>query len=508
MRKFFSVWLILLVIVAFAAVLLVSYPLLTVRAQTAASDDLNVLLSAAFTRISLAEKSAEAVAASADENIIGKARAIDRFLSHDDALLQTDALVVLCEMLHISSVDVTDMDGNIVASSVPGRIGRNLVSDTKTAWTDEVLAGENLARTLVDEDNAALLSACVSRTDTEGLIYMQSLDVAIMEAMTAASPAQVLLDMSFIKDQLAVPDADGAFDFDGSGYVVTRTQDGVTLSAMRPFSQVYAVRSAVLLAEVIGFLLCMLFAAVIQTMLIRKRLASQKDDAAILPIGEADALETERFEQAMDPDAENLDFSDETLLSAEEDAPAEIAYVEGLAVPPEADMDESRQQAQHKAGRKRKPRKKLFEFVEIEEEIEVPDDADEAEAGVETEPQEQPKKEKRRKRRGSVSREDAIAESGEEADFAAATEKPEGETSLLTAETEQEAAIAFAAPQAVISEPAAQEGLKKHRRNRLRGVEDTEEPVMDAIAEPVKPRRKGKRGVPMDADDAFDKIFD
>lgn len=474
MRKFFSVWLILLVIAVFAAVLLVSFPLLTVRAQQTASDDLNVLLDAAFTRISLAEATAETVAASEDENILGKARAVDRFLSHDDALLQTDALVVLCDMLNVSAIDVTDMDGAIVASSVAGRIGRSLVDDPKTAWTQEVLEGENLSRTLVDEDNAAMLSGCVSRTDAEGLVYIRSLDVAIMEAMTAATPEQVLLDMSFIKDTLVVPDAEGTVDSDGSGYVVTRTKDGVTLSAMRPFSQVYAVRSAVLFVEAIGFLLCMLFAAVIQSMLIKKRLASRGEavNALASEPTEPETPYDETDEPVLGSDAEEASYAYEEPGVREQEAweaDPDAEHADAPEPAPEPDAD-TRKKARRKA---RKPRKKLFEFVDVVEEIEVPDEAP-ADAETETETEAE-----------------TVAAVLEDALVAPPPEEPE-----IIAEAARE----FAAPEAVVAEPVEEEAPARRRGGQRKAQREAE-------AAP-RPRRKRGREAPVDEDGAFDKIFD
>lgn len=468
MRKFFSVWLILLVIIAFVAALLISYPVLTSAAQQTASDDLNVLLDAAFTRIALAKDSAQAVIDASDSNVLSKARAVDRFLAHDDGLLATDALLSLCDLLNVSSVDVTDMDGSIVASSTEARIGRSLVDDSATAWTKEVLDGENLSRTLSDKDNPALLAGCVSRTDTEGLVYIQSLDVAILEAMTAASPEQVLLDMSFVKDTLAVTDADGAFDMDESGYIVTRTQDGVTLSAMRPLSQVYAERSAVLFVEAVGFLLCMLFAAVIQSMLIKKRLEGRgapasapgedalllPDDATpLLPEGEADenAQVLPEPEPETEPEpaapASAAEPGEAAAQSERDDAAVEAAFAEAAPAGTRA----------RRARRERKPRKKIFEFVDIVEEAETPDDGETAQTELPAAPQ-----------------------AAEEAAIAA------------------EAAVEFAAPQAVIEEPAAQEASRAHKKDRAPA----------GAAPGRKPRRGRTKEAPPDADGAFDKIFD
>ena len=487
MRKFFSVWLILLVIVVFAVVLCVSYPVLTSAAQQNALDDLSVLLDAAFTRISLAESSAESVSDAANDNVLSKARAIDRFLAHDDALLETDALVVLCDLLNVSSIDVTDMDGAIVASSVAGRIGRSLVEDNKTKWTREVLEGENLSRTLVDSANAALLSGCVSRTDTEGLIYIQSLDVSIMEASTAASPEQVLLDMSFIKDTLSVADAedgDKAYLTDDA-YNVRRTENGVSLVASRPLAQVYSARSAVLLVEAIGFLLCMLFAAVIQSLLIKKRLSSRKAALPALPEG---------MEVAQLPLGETTDAIVAAEAPDEPEAPAAFDPEPPVAAP-EADAKTPPERAD-RAKKPRKPRQKLFEFVDVEETVEVPDDEAETEAGeVETGTGRRAKRRPRRRAHGVIAPElvpeDSAPESGAEE---SASIEP------MDAAIDAEAAHVFAEPQAVIETPYETPAPRKRRGKALDA---------DAPEKTTQPTRRGrKRETPAEADGAFDKIFD
>lgn len=485
MRKFFSVWLILLVIVVFAAVLCISYPVLTSAAQQNALDDLNVLLDAAFTRISLAESSAKSISDAANVNVLSKARAVDRFLAHDDALLETDALVVLCDLLNVSAIDVTDMDGAIVASSVAGRIGRSLVDDSKTKWTREVLEGENLQRTLADSTNTALLSGCVSRTDTEGLIYIQSLDVSIMEASTAASPEQVLLDMSFIKDTLTVADTedgDKAFLTDDA-YNVRRTENGVSLVASRPLAQVYSVRSAVLLVESIGFLLCMLFAIVIQLLLIKKRLSSRKATVLALPEG----AETAQLPAGATTDA---------IVAAE--APTEPETYEAVEsgtpiATPEPDAETPREAADRKK-KPRKPRRKIFEFVETEETVEVPEDEAEADAPApEAEPPVQ--RRPRRRTRGVIAPE-LMPEGDMPEPDAAESAAIEPTDAALDAE----AAQVFAEPQAVIETPSEEPATRKRRGKK---------PDADVPEKKEQPsRRRGKREAPAEADGAFDKIFD
>ncbi len=278
MRRFLTNWLVFVVIAVFASAMLVAAPLLTRSAQQAVYADLNALLDAAFAQFDAVGADAEAVATVSENNVLAKARAVARFLAHDDALLQTDALVTMCELLAVSAVDVTDYTGLVVASSVAGRIGRNLAEEHGTAWTSEVLDGESVERTRVDDADQALLWGCVPRTDTEGFVLVQSLDAAILTAYASTEPELVLREFSFINDELELvtaPAFSGGYS-DGERYFVQRTQTvsggqgELTLLASRSLGSVYLLRNAVLLVLSMVALVSLICALVIQVLLLRR----------------------------------------------------------------------------------------------------------------------------------------------------------------------------------------------------------------------------------------------
>ena len=366
MRRFLSTWLALIVIAVFALSLLVCAPLLTRSAEQTARSDLNALLDAAFAQFNATGEDAEAVSDVSESGILAKARAVARLLAHDDALLQTDALVSLCELLEVAAIDVTDYTGEVAASSVVGRIGRDLTTEAGTAWTKEVLDGEAIERTRVDDVDKALLWGCVPRSDTEGFILVQSLDVAILAANASVNPELVLSEFSFINDELAVADDDGT---DGAylaneRYYVRRTQvvageyGELTLLASRSLRSVYVLRNAVLLVLCVIGLISIACALAVQVLLLRRRIArshisfNQKpllpeDLASEEPLSEAEAALL-LIEPADSPDEADAPEPALELLAAEVAAPLAPAQ-------------------KPRKNRARKPRKKIFELIAVEE---------------------------------------------------------------------------------------------------------------------------------------------
>ncbi len=304
MRRFLSIWLVFIVVAVFAAAILISLPLASHSAEQTAQQDLNALLDAAFALMDSAGQDADAVATVSENNILAKARATARFLTHDDALLQTDALVSLCEMLEVSAIDVTDYAGTVIASSVAGHIGRNLVEESATAWTSQVLEGEQVERTQVDATDNALLWGCVPRTDTEGFVLLQSLDAAILTAWESTNPELVLREFSFINDELELADASGddaAYIANGRYYVrrthtlVGQRRGEISLVASRSLGSVYVVRNVVLLVLSIIAIISTLCALVIQLYLLRRsrgrsRIALQQRPQLPMDPSETDLL--------------------------------------------------------------------------------------------------------------------------------------------------------------------------------------------------------------------------
>lgn len=343
MRRFLSTWLALIVVAVFALSMLLCSLVFTRSAEQTAQADLNALLDAAFVQFNAVGADAEAVSEVSKTNVLAKARAVARFLAHDDALLQTDALVSLCELLAVAAIDVTDYDGVVVASSVVGRIGRNLTAEPASAWTREVLSGEGVERTRVDATDQALLWGCVPRTDTEGFVLVQSLDAAILSAYASTAPELVLNEFSFVNDTLSIaatPGDDAAY-LEGDRYCVRRTQTvagtygELTLIAARAQGAVYVLRNVVLLVLCIIGLFAVGCALVVQVALLRRRKvrshiafdqrprlpASLSDedplDEACAPLEPSDAQDTPSASDPLDAPtaAESLDLLHTDALS-------------------------------------------------------------------------------------------------------------------------------------------------------------------------------------------------
>ena len=384
-------WLVLIVIGAFALVMLIAAPLLTRAAKKAATDDLSQLLDAGETLLDEAQSDADAVAEGAEGNLLSKARAVARFLAHDDELLQTDALVSMCELLEVSAVDVTDYAGTAVASSVAGRIGRNLVEEPGLQWTKEVLDGEGLERTRADSTESALLWGCVPRTDTDGFILIQTLDRAIITAQELADPQAVLRSVSFIRDEMVVtndPGRDGDYVMNDRFYVRrTHALPGgaseVALVASRGLGSVYLMRNATLLVLALFMLACILLSMLVQTYLRRgrsgqARIAFDAHPALLQSVGDSETPDDSAgLLPAQDlPDGDDgdpltpsaTDWPDASALPAQDLPDGENGMNENLVLLTEGTHKKHRSGA----NKAKKKRPKLFEFVAVEPDDDAP----------------------------------------------------------------------------------------------------------------------------------------
>ncbi|MEG1525378.1 MAG: hypothetical protein RR475_10185 [Clostridia bacterium] len=273
MKRFLSTWLVWIVVAVFALALLLGLPPLTGQAEQAARTDLTALTNAAFNRIALAQKNLEGMRAASNENILSKDRAVARFLAHDDTLLETDALVVLCEMLHLYEIDVTGSDGVVIATSQPANMGRNLLEDTSISWTKAVFDDPTVEQAEPDVDDETVLIGAVPRTDIEGIVLVRGRDESVATAKAAADPHEVLRQMSFIQDAMEVVEdgeKEGVSIIDGL-FTVRTTRDGVTIAASRSLSSVYVLRNAIALVLSIFMVVCVVASVVIQSLIPKRR---------------------------------------------------------------------------------------------------------------------------------------------------------------------------------------------------------------------------------------------
>ena len=375
MRRFLRYGLVLLVLLAFAAALVLLPPVLQAQAEQVAKADLTVLANAALARMESAETLYEEIRSSADEGILSRARAVSRVVAHDDTLLTPEALTALCEQLDLYLIDVTAADGEVVGSSEAGYVGKNITEDETLAWMEAVLEDPTKEYTETDPGDDSVRMGCVPRDDSVGMVLVRAKDRGVAAAKVAAEPAEVLRQMSFIKDSLELSEgaAEGAAVENGL-YVVRVTKDGVTVAASRALSSVYTLRNAAILALGVLGIVCLAAAMVIQLLLRRKPRRSKPHRAGgreTLP-EEPDAPETLSAPESAEPEADEAPAEPE----AGEQAEPEIAAERKQEAPAAADASEARtvqaaeqpeRSAKEKKRKEKKPRQKIFEFVEVEE---------------------------------------------------------------------------------------------------------------------------------------------
>ena len=229
---------------------------LTRRAEEKAKAELTALADAAFLRIDRERQAAEPAAEAAKQNLLDKAVAVARFLAHDDALLASDALLVLCEQLNVDRIDVSDASWALLASSDTTRIGLMLTADAAYAWTNEVLEDPAKQLTSADEATPSLVFACVPRTDIEGFVLLARNDPSVRAVLAAAGADALFGDLAVGSDLLFYADKDGAdgFFYEAGSLCLLKTKDGVALIAARPTADVFAERNAMLAAFGIALL--------------------------------------------------------------------------------------------------------------------------------------------------------------------------------------------------------------------------------------------------------------
>ncbi|MEA4913972.1 MAG: hypothetical protein VB061_05340 [Christensenella sp.] len=217
--------------------------------ETRAKTELTLLMDRAFARIAAGDQLVDPMVEAEKESLLSKAVAVSRFLTHDDSLLASDALMALCEQLSIDRIDVSDADGTLIASSSAANVGTAL--GTQEAFTWAMAAADDATAALTQEDtsDSSVLYACVGRSDIKGIILLTRDDAHVESIRMLSNPESITSDLPYGGDILftAEKGADGFF-YEANNLCLRRTQDGVTMIAARPSSEVFAVRNAALLA--------------------------------------------------------------------------------------------------------------------------------------------------------------------------------------------------------------------------------------------------------------------
>lgn len=250
MFRFLRTWLVPILAALMIIGIAISFVPLTKQSQARAESELSLVMDRAFARIGVSEHQAEPVIAAEEKNLLDKANAVARFLEHDDALLASDALRALCEQLSIDRIDVSNIDGVLIASSEESRINLSIGTQEAFTWTMAAANDAKAALTQADKTNASTLYACVGREDIEGFVLLTREDPYAADALQKSGVEAQLADLVYGGDVLFLAQTSGADGFfnESGNRCLRKTVDNVTLIAARPLEEVYAVRNGAFLA--------------------------------------------------------------------------------------------------------------------------------------------------------------------------------------------------------------------------------------------------------------------
>ena len=280
MVRFMRKWLVPLLAVLLLIGVAIAFVPFSRQMETRAKSELTLLMDRAFARIAAGDQLVDPIVEAEEESLVSKAVAVSRFLTHDDSLLASDALAALCEQLSIDRIDVADADGTLIASSSAASVGTALGTQDAYAWT--MVAAEDPTAQLTQQDatDESILYACVGRSDIEGFILLTRNDAHVESVLMLSNPESITSDLPYGGDVLFTAEkGDDGFFYEANNLCLRRTQDGVTMIAARPSSEVFAVRNAALLAFAAA-LACIMICGV-AAYLINLEVVSTSDDGEI-----------------------------------------------------------------------------------------------------------------------------------------------------------------------------------------------------------------------------------
>ena len=265
--------------------------------ETRAKTELTLLMDRAFARMEAEDQLADPMIAAEEENLLSKAIAVSRFLTHDDTLLASDALAALCQQLSIDRIDVANLEGALIASSDATSIGTTIGTQEAFLWT--MAAADDATATLSQQDatDPSILYACVGRSDIEGFVLLTRSDAHVKSALALASADSVTSDMPYGGDVLfsAEAGADGFF-YESGNLCLRRTQGDVTLIAARPTTEVYTVRTTAILAFAAA-LACIMICGVAAYLLRLEPVTAEEEDEETLSLDEVSVQTNEAVQE-------------------------------------------------------------------------------------------------------------------------------------------------------------------------------------------------------------------
>ena len=306
MVRFLRNWLVWILAGMMLVGVAITFIPLSKREEARATNELSLLLDRAFRAIDEGKAYADPVVEAEEDNLMDKAHAIVRFLEHDDTLLATDALAALGQQLAIDRIDVANLQGELIASSDPSRIGLALGSDAAFSWTMDAADDPNAALAHTDENDRSQLYACVGRTEIDGFVLLTRQDPFVSAALEKFGTDALLSELPYNGDlvfEATAGGVDGAFT-DAGSLCLRRTQEGVTLIAARADGDVYRMRNAALAA--LGTLLICLAICGVASYLLRLEPVVETEEAFAEKREDSEASE-QVFHEHVEADLEVTD---------------------------------------------------------------------------------------------------------------------------------------------------------------------------------------------------------
>ena len=358
MLRFLRLWLVpilaLLMLIGIAA----AFVPFSQHAQARAEQELTLLMDRAFEHVGAGMRLTSPVIAAEEESLTSKADAVARFLAHDDALLETDALKALCDQLTIDRIDVADAEGTLIASSDETRVALPLGAQDAFAWTMAAADDANAALTQADETHPSVLYACVGRTDIEGFVLLTRDDPHVSAALEGSGIEASIANLSYSKDVVLLADIggeDGFFQQSGN-LCLRRTADGVTLIAARPLGDVFAARNAALYAFSVA-LICILVCGVAAYLVQLETVVTLEEETPALEGEVGEELPPDQTEPETDEIEKPLARGKARNARVQEEQPAAEDPEEQPEPPEPTQWDAPQNEEKPKGRRPRKSRK-------------------------------------------------------------------------------------------------------------------------------------------------------
>ena len=293
-RAYMHLWMPFIVALVMSIAFFAVHIQLKPRERIKAVAELNALLDAAQARTASFDADRKVLSDIADNSAIHKAQTVARFLAHDDTLLETDALKVLCGLLDLDAIMVLNDLCEVIVSSETDSVETSMALDEDMGWCRILL--ENEDEFLVKTEGWSERIVGVVRTDIEGLVLIRCKDPLLTEMIQQTDIHQAVKNLAIEPDAIKIADTvgeDGVFEQDGMLYV-QRASGEVTLISWRPVSEVYATLNAVLISIAVFAVLLVLALFAWQVLSPPRRVRKRPKSAVCEESREVDSMKESR----------------------------------------------------------------------------------------------------------------------------------------------------------------------------------------------------------------------